>query len=344
MAGVTIREASALDAFYVEGNERSKPCRGRTWCALGSSIVRGKLIGALAIAWAIVTSAPACADGPQAGSFCPSDQLGKTAITTDATTVRCQADEQGDSRWVVDTSSPAISPSPLFDAAPLISTTVFDDFNGPAGSAPNSAFWLLDTINQGGIQVYDPKNAFLDGQGHLVLRATKDGENYYSGRVTSRTKFNTQYGRVSASIKMPSGQGFHTGFWLLGLKSNGYPETDIIETINTPTAWYSTLHTTHTTNSTPAYARGPADDLSTAFHEYWLEWHQDSIVIGMDQTAWASWTPAMLPAGETWTFNAPMYVIMNLQVGGSWSGPPDASTPFPGDMSIDWFRYTPSPS
>jgi beta-glucanase (GH16 family) len=34
----------------------------------------------------------------------------------------------------------------------------------------------------------------------------------------------------------------------------------------------------------------------------------------------------------------PMYVIANLAVGGSWPGAPDASTPFPSDLDIDWIH------
>jgi len=34
----------------------------------------------------------------------------------------------------------------------------------------------------------------------------------------------------------------------------------------------------------------------------------------------------------------PMYVLANLAVGGNWPGSPDASTPFPSDLEIDWIH------
>jgi len=33
--------------------------------------------------------------------------------------------------------------------------------------------------------------------------------------------------------------------------------------------------------------------------------------------------------------------VLNVAVGGNWPGPPDASTPFPATMLVDWVRYTP---
>jgi beta-glucanase (GH16 family) len=34
----------------------------------------------------------------------------------------------------------------------------------------------------------------------------------------------------------------------------------------------------------------------------------------------------------------PMYVLANLAVGGNWPGSPDANTPFPSDLQIDWIH------
>ena len=73
-----------------------------------------------------------------------------------------------------------------------------DEFDGPAGSAPDSSKW---TVAQAREQIKDPtywerpesigqyrddrRNVFLDGKSNLVLRAAKDGPTYYSGKVQS---------------------------------------------------------------------------------------------------------------------------------------------------------------
>jgi beta-glucanase (GH16 family) len=33
-----------------------------------------------------------------------------------------------------------------------------------------------------------------------------------------------------------------------------------------------------------------------------------------------------------------MYITLTLAVGGSWPGSPDATTPFPSEMQIDYIR------
>jgi beta-glucanase (GH16 family) len=43
-----------------------------------------------------------------------------------------------------------------------------------------------------------------------------------------------------------------------------------------------------------------------------------------------------------WPFDAgPSFILLNLAVGGSWPGSPNASTPFPSEMLVDYVRiYT----
>lgn len=255
------------------------------------------------------------------------------------------------------------SPAPIgptsgvtaFDLAPLATAAIWDDFNGPYGTKPNPALWLLDTTNQGGYQSYTTDNVYLDGSGHLVLKAAKSGNNYLSGRITSRTKFNMQHGRVSASIKFPSGPGFHCAFWMLGI---GYPnvagnppcgEIDIQETFNAPLSHQSSLITHAAPGSTGGAIRLPTTgwdyksagpDLSQDFHEYWLEWTTDSITVGMDAATWGTWAATDLVAGMSWAdFQKPLYVIMNFALE-SYLSPVDP-TKLPAQMLIDWFRYTP---
>jgi beta-glucanase (GH16 family) len=45
-----------------------------------------------------------------------------------------------------------------------------------------------------------------------------------------------------------------------------------------------------------------------------------------------------LPEGGEWVFDHPFYLIMNLAVGGDWPGNPDATTPNPAEILVDWVR------
>jgi hypothetical protein len=70
-------------------------------------------------------------------------------------------------------------------------TTVFsDDFAGPAGSAPSSANWFYDIgtgYGTGEIEntTNSTNNAYLDGNGHLVLKAIDNGGTWTSARLES---------------------------------------------------------------------------------------------------------------------------------------------------------------
>lgn len=49
-------------------------------------------------------------------------------------------------------------------------------------------------------------------------------------------------------------------------------------------------------------------------------------------------TPADLPPGTTWVFDHPFFLILNVAVGGTWPGSPDATTVFPQTMLVDYVR------
>ena len=49
------------------------------------------------------------------------------------------------------------------------------------------------------------------------------------------------------------------------------------------------------------------------------------------------------PAGKTWVYDHPFFLILNLAVGGPWPGNPDGSTVFPQTLTVDYVRvYEPN--
>ena len=117
-----------------------------------------------------------------------------------------------------------------------------DEFNGPAGSAPDPKFWAFDSgLPPDTGQAYncdriettngcDPAhpNVYLDGRGHLVFVARHaDGapNRMTTGRIRTAAQgdrqmlFSTQYGRIEARMTLPAGpgnQGAWPAFWMLG--------------------------------------------------------------------------------------------------------------------------------
>jgi hypothetical protein len=108
-------------------------------------------------------------------------------------------------------------------------TTVFgDNFAGAAGSAPSSANWFYDIgsgFGTGEIEntTSSTSNAYLDGNGHLVLKAIDNGGTWTSARLEStRDDFEAPPGgelEMTASIEQPNpanGLGYWPAFWALG--------------------------------------------------------------------------------------------------------------------------------
>jgi len=236
-------------------------------------------------------------------------------------------------------------------AGPLVVTDFVEDFDGPAGAGPNPQYWTVDVgpsavhgWEEGSLQTYtdSPENVRLDGQGHLVITARRDSDSYTSGRVVTRGKLEFGLGTLVGRIKFPSGQGLWPAFWMLGsnIETVGWPqcgEIDIIELINTADTYHVALHAP----GADPEASGPIADLSTDFHDYWVTRTADSVTVGIDDSVLASFNPDVLPPDSPWIFGEPMFVLLNLAVGGNWPGPPDDSTPLPAAMIVDYLRFTP---
>lgn len=236
-----------------------------------------------------------------------------------------------------------------------------DEFTGAAGSAPNPQAWTELTGGSGWgnneLETYTDRasNVSLDGDGHLKITAQKetytgsDGitRDYTSGRIISTQPI--LYGYTEARIWLPSGQGFWPAFWTVGADQNvGVPwpltgEIDIMEAINTMKTSSGTIHGPDVVNQT-AYqvtkAVAPSSGtLAGAWHTYAIDWTATYITFYLDGQAYETITRASMPAQDVWEFDTPQLIQLNLAVGGNSPGSPNASTPFPSSMLVDYVRH-----
>jgi MYXO-CTERM domain-containing protein len=143
------------------------------------------------------------------------------------------------------------------------------------------------------------------------------------------------YGYFEARLKVPAGQGLWPAFWLLGaVGTAGVNEIDIHEILgNEPDKVYMTVHwgTDYNAGHMSDGTSWVGPDFSADFHVFGLQWSPDAIVWTTDGVERKRHTGAGIP-------QVPMYVILNLAIGGNWPGPPDATTPFPASYQVDYVR------
>lgn len=200
-------------------------------------------------------------------------------------------------------------------------------------------------------------NAFLDGQGSLVIQITKlDSPQhdcwygkclYTSARLTTKTKFRLTYGRIEARLKVPFGQGIWPAFWMLGndISTVGWPkcgEVDIMENIGRePSIVHGTIHGPGYSGAEgigAGYTLPNGARFADGYHVFAVEWEPGVIRWYGDGHLYQTRTPDDLPAGSKWVFDHPFFLLLNVAVGGNWPGDPDSTSRYPQTMVVDYVR------
>ena len=250
-----------------------------------------------------------------------------------------------------------LSPSIAVKAAPptVWSLVWSDEFNGPSGAAVDATKWTAEVGGWGWgnneLEYYTSRvdNAY-QSDGSLVIKAIKEtytGRDYTSARLITKNKFSPQYGRLEARIKLPYGQGIWPAFWMLGndIDTVSWPqcgEIDIMENIGRePSIIHGTIHGPGYSGADgigAPYSLLNNQKFADSFHTFAVEWEPNVVRWYCDGILYKTLTPANLPAGKTWVYNHPFFILMNLAVGGYWPGYPDATTVFPQTMLVDYVR------
>ncbi len=191
------------------------------------------------------------------------------------------------------------------------------------------------------VSAADASQAFTLDNGILHIVARKQSgvyggvtEPYTSGLLASL--HNQKYGYYEARTRMPSGSGLWPAFWLL--HTPAYPdihEIDIMEWISpSPEVVLMTDHfgTSYDTNSLESQVTFSANDFTTAFHIFGLDWEADRIVWYADGAE-----VGRVTAPNT-LHDVEMYVVVNLAVGGDLPGSPEFGAVFPASFDVDYVR------
>ncbi len=232
-----------------------------------------------------------------------------------------------------------------------------DEFSGAAGSGPDRTRWNYDIGGDGWgnneLQRYtdSPANVSLSGDGHLMITIRQDtsGEScwygtcrYTSARLSTLGTYGVRYGRLEARMKLPTGRGVWPAFWTAGenLATVGWPaagEIDVMEHLgHEPRRIYGALHAP---DRNPLFKQDLplTSSFAAEFHTFAVEWRPESITWFLDGKAFHTEQLGTLGAPGA-AFGLSHYLLLNVAVGGSWPGEPDADTTFPQTALIDYVR------
>ncbi|MDI3315956.1 MAG: glycoside hydrolase family 16 protein [Mycobacterium sp.] len=227
-----------------------------------------------------------------------------------------------------------------------------DDFDGPAGSPPDPAKWTVQTWQD---DVYPPvegiyraQNVFLDGNSNLVLQATHENGEYFTGKVRGNWRGligTTWEARIKLDCLYP---GLWSAYWLVNEDPMPDGEVDVFE-------WYgngqwppgTTVHAA--SNGKTWEGKSIPGLVDGGWHTWRMRWDEDGFKFWRDYIDGAppyfSVPPKPIPVhgnpGDMrWPFNNPGYWLspmFTLAVGGPGGGDPALGT-YPSQMLVDYIR------
>ena len=238
-----------------------------------------------------------------------------------------------------------------------------DEFNG---SSLDEEIWNREVRQPGWtnseLQEYTTSedNAFIRN-GKLVIKAIKsekDGEDYYtSAKIQCQNKADFTYGKIVVSAKVPEGQGLWPAIWMMPQSESLYGqwprcgEIDIMEVLgNDVKTAYGTIHYGAPHAEQQGTVRLDSGSFASGFHDYSVEWEPGEIRWYIDDQLYLTvndWFTA--PEGGVEKpypapFDQPFFIQLNLAVGGTWPGNPDATTDFDkAEFEVDYVRVYQKP-
>ncbi len=184
---------------------------------------------------------------------------------------------------------------------------------------------------------------------------------YTSASLNTRNTASWTYGRFQIRAKMPQGKGTWPAIWFLSpLRTPNIPgppqprqpdgseaqgprrgpgdgessqgEIDLMESWGSrPNLVSVHIHSSKWPNPSTTV---PVDDMYNTFHVYAVEWYPDHMDFFLDDKKILTYTK---DEAVGWSFDHPMYLIMNVACGGPDEPAPDDSK-LPQAMTVDYVR------
>ncbi|KAI0166231.1 putative endo-1,3(4)-beta-glucanase [Xylariaceae sp. FL1272] len=232
------------------------------------------------------------------------------------------------------------------------------NFQGAKGGTVSTANWnIIQSSNNANaeLETYTKSNTnhHLSGDGSLLIIPHKNAQGAWtSARLESKYTFTPKLGKrtiVQAKIRFGKNaiahkQGIWPAFWMLGDSiRHGTPwpacgEIDILETVNGALTGYGTVHCDVYPGGICNEGSGLGGTVSISdqgWHTWRViinrthgSWMQDFIVWERNGVQFEEVSGARIGNQSVWQslVNSPLYIILNVAVGGTFPGNPNANT------------------
>lgn len=280
----------------------------------------------------------------------------KEVVKADVDVAETESPKEDDATAIKDENTEEVTEIEIDPAYKLVWEDNFD------GTELNRDDWNVELHDPGWVnaewqEYVDCEDNIYVKDGNLILQPIKmkvDHKDYYtSGRVNTQNKHDFLYGRFEARLKVPSGMGFLPAFWMMPTDESFYGqwpkcgEIDIMEVMGQTT---DTLHGTLHFGEPHAQQQGTyileEGNFADEFHVFACEWEPGEMRFYVDnelyftEHEWYTKRNGFDEMTYPAPFDQPFYMILNVAVGGSWVGYPDATTEFGenAQMVVDYVK------
>lgn len=208
------------------------------------------------------------------------------------------------------------------------------------GDPRSGADWLKNISSRRDLS--EVKGGILHLKGVRNDDLSSDPRRVLAGGVSTKGLFNMKYGKIEARIRLEAQKGAWPAFWMMpespSVRWPDCGEIDIFERLNSDPFVHHTVHSVWTKahpGDPPNTARG--EIRPDAWNIYALEWTPDAIVWRVNGRQTHSYRKTGDGRGK-WPWDAPFYIMLDMQLGGKWVGEVDEST-LPAEMQVDWVKF-----
>jgi beta-glucanase (GH16 family) len=191
--------------------------------------------------------------------------------------------------------------------------------------------------------LYDVKDGKLVLRGMVNPGLSGDTMPFVTGGVYTRDKKSFYHGKIEIRARLGNARGAWPAFWLLPFDNGQWPcggEIDIMERLNSDTIAYQTVHSdyTHKLKQKEPKQGTTAPIRKDEYNIYGVALYPDSLVFSINGKRTMNYPRIETGLEGQFPFDRPFYLLLDMQLGGSWVGEVDAND-LPVEMHIDWVRF-----